>query len=262
MTLVRPKKQYGQHFLKDLNIARNIVDSLTFHNSYKHIVEVGAGTGVLTRILLENTDIETWVVEVDHESVVSLNASFPALQHRLVEGDFLKFKPSDYFENHFGIIGNFPYNISTQILFRVLDMRDNVPEVVGMFQKEVAQRIASPPGSKQYGILSVLLKAWYNIEFLFSVPPQVFYPAPKVQSAVIRLVRNDVTDMGCDEILFVKVVKAGFNQRRKTLRNSLKSIGIVLPDTSDKIFDKRAEELSVADFVRITLMFQEARFDN
>jgi 16S rRNA (adenine1518-N6/adenine1519-N6)-dimethyltransferase len=257
MNHVTPKKSYGQHFLTDRNIARKIVDSFGAEGHMARAVEVGPGTGVLTGLLLARSDMETWVVELDRESVYALNAGFPELGPRIIQGDFLRFDPTKYFEGSFGVIGNFPYNISTQIMFHVLDMRNSVPEVVGMFQKEVAKRIAAPPGNKQYGILSVLLQAWYDIEYLFEVPPQVFFPPPQVQSAVIRLKRNGVQKLDCDEALFTKVVKAGFGQRRKTLRNALKTLGIAI-DSSDAIFDRRAETLSVEEFVRITLMFQQA----
>lgn len=256
MDYVRPKKHLGQHFLRDHNIAQKIVDSMTHHGDYPQILEIGPGTGVLTRYLLQNTSYETWCIEIDHESVLALNNEFPALQPRLIEGDFLHLAVEEQLAPSFGVIGNFPYNISSQILFRVLELRERVPEVVGMFQKEVAQRIASPPGSKAYGILSVLLQAWYDIEYLFTVPPGVFQPPPKVESAVIRLKRNKVTKLDCDEKLFVKVVKAGFNQRRKTLRNSLKPLGVPCLDNLDPMLDLRAEALSVKDFVHLTLLFQ------
>jgi 16S rRNA (adenine1518-N6/adenine1519-N6)-dimethyltransferase len=259
MTFVKPKKHFGQHFLKDQNIAKNIVDSLSYSNLYNKIVEVGPGTGVLTKFLLKKNEFETWVVELDRESVASLKADFPELGDRIIEGDFLKFNPENYFHGNFAVIGNFPYNISSQILFRVLDFKDQVPEVVGMFQKEVAQRIASPPGSREYGILSVLLKVWYDIDFLFTVPPEVFVPPPKVQSAVISLRRNKVTDLGCDAVLFKQVVKAGFNQRRKTLRNALKSLSGTEGLFSDEIFGKRAEQLGVEEFIGITLMLQKEK---
>jgi 16S rRNA (adenine1518-N6/adenine1519-N6)-dimethyltransferase len=257
MTHVRPKKYLGQHFLSDQNIARKIVSSLTHEGDYHKMVEVGPGTGILTRFLMEIPEVETWVVELDTESVDYLKKEFPSLNSRIVQGDFLKFDPQDYFEGPFAVIGNFPYNISSQILFRVLEFHDKVPEVVGMFQKEVAHRIASPPGNRDYGILSVLLQAWYDIEYLFPVPAHVFVPPPNVQSAVIRLRRNKVRDLGCDWELFRRVVKMGFNQRRKTLRNALKGMSGQMTDTSDELFNRRAETLSVTDFVRLTGYFRE-----
>lgn len=246
---VRAKKHLGQHFLRDQNIAKNIVDSLTLHQGYKQILEIGPGMGVLTQYLLPNPSFETHVIEIDRESVVFLREHFPTLSPRIVEGDFLRWHLTQLTEEPIGIIGNFPYNISSQIFFRVLDQRDQVPEVVCMLQKEVARRIASPPGNKEYGILSVLLQAYYDIEYLFSVPPGAFDPPPKVQSGIIRLVRNETRHLPCDEKLFSRVVKAGFNQRRKTLRNALKPLGYTF---ESPYLDKRAEQLSVADFVRLT----------
>jgi 16S rRNA (adenine1518-N6/adenine1519-N6)-dimethyltransferase len=256
MIYIRPKKHLGQHFLTDRNIAGKIVNSLTKWGNYHIVVEVGPGMGILTGLLLKSADAEVWVVEVDEESVAYLKKEYPVLEGRIIEGDFLKFDPHDHFEGIFAVIGNFPYNISSQILFRVLEFRDKVPEVVGMFQKEVAQRIVSPPGNKDYGILSVLLQAWYDIEYLFSVPPQVFNPPPRVQSAVIRLKRNATTKLSCDEALFVRVVKTAFNQRRKTLRNALKGMSTASTDTSSTMFDRRAETLSVAEFVELTNILQ------
>ncbi len=255
MDYVRPKKHLGQHFLRDHNIAQKIAQSLSLHGGYQQILEIGPGTGVLTRFLLQESSFQTWVIEIDSESIAALKNEFPELMPRMIEGDFLKLDVEGLIPAPFAIIGNFPYNISSQILFRVLDWRDQVPEVVGMFQKEVAQRIASPPGSKAYGILSVLLQAWYDIEYLFTVAPGVFQPPPKVESAVIRLKRNKVEQLDCDEKLFVKVVKAGFNQRRKTLRNSLKPMGLVCQDPLSPLLDLRAEALSVADFVQLTKIF-------
>jgi 16S rRNA (adenine1518-N6/adenine1519-N6)-dimethyltransferase len=252
MAYVKPKKSLGQHFLNDTNIAQKIVGSLTGHGAYDSVLEVGPGTGVLTQFLLKQDFKNFKVVEIDHFAISVLLERFPELEGRLFHADFLKFDMDAYLSGRFAVIGNFPYNISTQIMFRVLEMRDRVPEVVGMFQKEVAQRIASPPGGKQYGILSVLLKAWYDVELLFEVPPQVFFPPPKVQSAVIRIKRNAEETLGCDEDLFVKVVKAGFNQRRKTLRNALKAVGFQHIDPNDPILDRRAETLSVAEFVTLT----------
>lgn len=254
---VSAKKHLGQHFLKDENIAKKIVGSLKGKENYNTVIEVGAGTGVLTKYLLTENNLKAFVVEVDRESVAFLKKNFSELEDRIIEKDFLKFTldwlPNDISNQPFGVIGNFPYNISTQILFKVLEYRNQVPEVVGMFQKEVAERIASPPGNKTYGILSVLLQAFYKIEYLFTVNPQVFIPPPHVKSGVIRLTRNNVEKLDCDEILFFRVVKAGFNQRRKTLRNALSEFGVRGTEFGEKIIlDKRAEQLSVKDFVELT----------
>lgn len=253
---VRPKKHLGQHFLRDHNIAEKIAGKLSLYGGYQKVLEIGPGTGVLTQFLLPNPAFETWVIEIDRESVAALQQKFPELTPRIIEGDFLHFALPAALQVPFAVIGNFPYNISSQILFRVLDWRDQVPEVVGMFQKEVAVRVTSGPGSKDYGIISVLLQAWYNTEMLFSVPPGVFQPPPKVQSAVIRLQRNDLKTLPCNESLFIKVVKAGFNQRRKTLRNALKVLGIPASDPMHPLFDRRAETLSVEDFVFLTKLFE------
>jgi 16S rRNA (adenine1518-N6/adenine1519-N6)-dimethyltransferase len=259
MNYVSPKKHLGQHFLRDENIAKKIAGSLSRRSEYKTVVEVGPGTGVLTKYLLEEKENETYVVEVDRESIAFLKKNFPLLEARIIEKDFLDFSvswlPSQLSSLPFAVIGNFPYNISSQILFKVLEYKNQVPEVVGMFQKEVAERIASPPGNKTYGILSVLMQAFYKIEYLFTVNPSVFYPPPKVKSAVIRLTRNDVTHLDCDEELFLKVVKTGFNQRRKTLRNALSVFGVKDSEFGENtILDKRAEQLSVNDFVKLTRM--------
>src|ERR1035437_9046793 len=254
---VSPKKHLGQHFLKDENIAMKIIRSLSLKGKYKTVIEIGPGTGVLTKYLLQNKDLETFVIGIDRESVVFLKKTFAQLEGRIIEKDFLDFDlsflPSTINNDPFSIIGNLPYNISTQILFKVLEYRNQIPEVVGMFQKEVAERIASPPGNKTYGILSVLMQAYYKIEYLFTVNPQVFNPPPHVKSAVIRLTRNNVKQLDCDEELFFKVVKAGFNQRRKTLRNSLGS-KFKVQSSKLEILSKRAEQLSVNDFVELTKM--------
>jgi 16S rRNA (adenine1518-N6/adenine1519-N6)-dimethyltransferase len=252
MTFVHPKKHLGQHFLQDENIAVKICESLTLHKNYKHVLEIGPGTGVLTKYLFESTNFQTTLIEVDRDAYGFLMEKYPEHQKEIIYGDFLRFDINSRFDEPFGVIGNFPYNISTQILFKVLENRDKVPEVVGMFQKEVAQRIASPPGSKQYGILSVLLQAFYDIEYLFTVSEHVFYPPPKIKSAVIRLRRNKVESLNCDEKLFVAVVKTAFNQRRKTLRNALSSFKKENVSLSDPIFNKRAEQLGVEEFVGIT----------
>ena len=251
---VRAKKHLGQHFLKDMNIARQITEGLTGHGGYKDVLEIGPGMGVLTKFLLENVAFTTHVIEIDTESVAYLQKNYEALTPRIIEGDFLKFDTKTVFEGKFAVIGNFPYNISSQIFFRALQIRDNIPEIVCMLQKEVAQRIASPPGNKDYGILSVLLQAFYDIDYLVSVPPGAFDPPPKVQSGVIRLRRNSTPALDCDEKLFFRVVKTAFNQRRKTLRNALKPIG-ELPD--HPLLTKRAEQLSVPQFVELTLLAQD-----
>ena len=251
--LVRPKKALGQHFLVDLNIARNIVNALS--TDHDVVIEVGAGMGVLTQYLIENQLEKLQVVEIDKESVEFLKKKFPELEGHLVLGDFLKY---DMTGGDVAVIGNFPYNISSQIFFQILKYRNNVSECVGMIQKEVAERIAAAPGSKTYGILSVLLQAWYDIEYLFTVHENVFNPPPKVKSAVIRLKRNNVKELGCDEKLFVTVVKQAFNQRRKTLRNSLRSM-IPADIIGNEIFNKRPEQLSVQEFVELTRYFEIPR---
>lgn len=248
MDYVRAKKNLGQHFLKDQNIARKIVESLQGEEPLR-ILEIGPGMGVLTRFLVEIPQVDLRVVEIDRESVAYLRSHFPGLAPGLVEGDFLKIPLRDLFPGPFSVIGNFPYNISSQIFFRVLEHRDLITEVVGMVQKEVAERIAAPPGSKTYGILSVLLQAFYHIEYLFTVGEQVFSPPPKVKSAVIRLRRNNREALGCDERLFFEVVKRAFNQRRKMVGNALKPLGVKVPDP---FAGKRAEQLSVTDFETLT----------
>lgn len=253
METVKAKKFLGQHFLKDEHIAERIARSLSGKES--RLLEIGPGMGVLTKYLVDNLAIDFRCVEIDRESVAYLHEHYPTLQ--VVEGDFLKMDLNSLFHDSFAIIGNFPYNISSQILFRVFDHRNLIPEVVGMFQKEVAERVAAAPGSKIYGILSVLLSAFYNIEYLFTVDEHVFNPPPKVKSAVIRLTRNNVTSLECDEKLFVQTVKVGFNQRRKTMRNALKPMGRDLSDIPETLLQKRAEQLSVADFILITNRLKE-----
>lgn len=251
MSVVRPKKNLGQHFLTDQNIARKIVDSLG--NEIPDVLEIGPGTGVLTQYLLQRTEINLHVIEIDCESVAYLKQHFPQLTN-IYEEDFLKAGIENRFSGKFNIIGNFPYNISSQIFFRILAVRNRVPEVVGMVQKEVAERIASKHGTKSYGILSVLLQAFYNIEYLFTVSEHVFLPPPKVKSAVIRLKRSNVESLPCDEKLFTSVVKAAFNQRRKMLRNSLRNICEEVPE---KFAEKRPEQLSVSDFIEITQLIED-----
>ena len=253
MNTVRPKKHLGQHFLADPNIARNIVGALQLPDGVREVLEIGPGMGVLTQYLLQNPAYQTSVVEIDPESVAYLKVHYPALADRIYATDFLKQRLAAMFPDQpLAIIGNFPYNISSQIFFAVLDNRQQVREVVGMIQKEVAQRLAEPPGSKTYGILSVLLQAFYKIEYLFTVPPHVFVPPPKVESAVVRLTRNDTLQLDCDEKLFFRVVKQAFQTRRKTLRNALRPFGMPAEATTDPIFDQRAEQLGVAEFVGLT----------
>lgn len=261
MSEVRAKKALGQHFLTDLNIARKIATSLSggTPEAPDKVLEVGCGMGVLTQFLLERNDITTYGAEIDSESVEYLHAHYPDFAPRLTEGDFLKMDLRAEYGSRLKIIGNFPYNISSQIYFKILENRDIVPECVGMIQREVAVRLAEPPGSKEYGILSVLLQAWYDIEYLFTVGEKVFNPPPKVKSAVVRLVRNNVKSLECDEALFIKVVKASFGQRRKMLRNSLKAVFGAFGGREHRFFAMRAEQLSVADFVELTRWVAENR---
>jgi 16S rRNA (adenine1518-N6/adenine1519-N6)-dimethyltransferase len=259
MTLVRAKKHLGQHFLTDKNIAAKIVDSLRPENKYSQVLEVGPGMGVLSDILLEKTAYEVYLIDIDTESFEFLKKKYPKLGTRLINADFLEMDFASVFNGPLGIIGNFPYNISSQILFKVLDNRQQVVEVVGMFQKEVAERCAAKPGSKEYGILSVFLQAYYKVEYLFTVKAGVFNPPPKVLSAVIRLTRNAIEHLECDEKLFWQVVKAGFNQRRKTLRNALSSLINKEKMSAEPLLDLRAERLSVGDFVKITRLIVASR---
>ncbi len=250
--LVRPKKALGQHFLKDLTVARRIADTLSDAVGMP-VVEVGPGMGVLTQFLLSQGHQVT-VVEIDQESVDYLKREYPELDGHIIEGDFLKIDLAQLFPGEkFCVIGNYPYNISSQIFFHILEYRDLIPEVSGMLQREVAERLASPPGKKARGILSVLLQAWYKVEYLFTVDENVFNPPPKVKSGVVKLTRNDVKDLGCDEALFKTVVKTSFGQRRKTLRNSLRGLlppGKNLPD--DHLASLRPEQLSVEQFIELT----------
>ena len=258
MTKVRPKKYLGQHFLKDLQVAESIVNALTFSPSYNDILEIGPGMGVLTDFLLKKANVNAYMIDIDSESVKYLQQGYPALQQRIIHGDFLKWEPEEVFKGKFGIIGNFPYNISSQIFFRVLTLRNKIPEVVCMVQREVATRIASPPGNKEYGMLSVLLQAFYDVEYLFTVEPDVFHPPPKVRSAVLRFRRNRVTALPCDETLFKRLVKEGFQNRRKTLRNALKRINLPEKIRDLSIMDKRAEQLSVDQFIALTKKIEES----
>lgn len=284
--LVRPKKALGQHFLTDLSVAQKIADALVVESETVRgatseagavssdnpaaampVLEIGPGMGVLSQYLLEREDIDLKMIEIDRESVDYLLTHFPKASGRVIEGDFLKMNLSYFFPGTFAVIGNFPYNISSQIFFRIIDHKDSIPQVVCMIQKEVAERIAEQPGSKTYGILSVLLQAWYDIEYLFTVGEGAFNPPPKVKSAVIRLRRNSRTELGCDEKLFKTIVKTGFNQRRKTLRNSLKPLiadkaarEAWTPEQStdflsNPVFELRPERLSVEDFIALTKLF-------
>ena len=248
---VRAKKALGQHFLTDQSIAMKIVDSLS-RSEIRDVLEIGPGMGVLTQYLLKRDDLELKLVELDGESVEYLLTHFPGMQGKLYQADYLKLDIHTLFSGQYRVIGNFPYNISSQIFFKIFEDKDRVPEVVCMIQKEVAERIAEKPGSKTYGILSVLLQAWYDIDYIVSVGSGAFCPPPKVQSAVIRLRRNSRSSLGCDEKLFKTVVKTAFNQRRKTLRNALKPLLNESIDSSDPVFDLRAERLSVEDFVALT----------
>jgi 16S rRNA (adenine1518-N6/adenine1519-N6)-dimethyltransferase len=249
MGKVRAKKSLGQHFLKDKDIARKISDSLS-GSGYDSVLEIGPGMGILTGFLLERKFVDFRVIEIDNESIHYLQANFPELNN-LINGDFLKMDIDRLFSGKLGIIGNFPYNISTQIFFKVLDHRDKVVEVTGMLQKEVAERICAGPGSKTYGILSVLLQAFYDTEYLFTVSENVFSPPPKVKSGVIRLRRNKTQFLDCDEKLFLRVVKACFNQRRKTLRNSVRSAFQLKSEDYHELY-LRPEQLSVDQFIKLT----------
>ena len=259
MQQVKAKKNLGQHFLTDLSVAQRIADTLLDYRETP-VLEIGPGMGVLTQYLIaDGHDLK--VVELDTESVEYLNEHYPELDGRIISADFLKLNLTEIFgDREFCVIGNYPYNISSQILFKILDYKDQVPCCSGMFQREVAQRVAALPGSKTYGILSVLLQAWYDIEYLFTVPEHVFNPPPKVKSGVIKLTRNSVTDLGCDEKLFKTVVKTSFGQRRKTLRNSLRSM--VQNDAEvlqNPIIAMRPEQLSVAQFLELTNIIDTTR---
>ena len=271
---VKAKKGLGQHFLADESIAQRIVEGLILPDSSSNessggktsqlqVLEIGPGTGVLTKYMLQNPQIKLEVCEIDTESIEYLQKTYPQMLYSLQQRDFLQVPLEKIFNGEFAVIGNFPYNISSQIFFKVLDYKNTIPQVVCMLQKEVAERLASGPGNKSYGILSVLLQAWYNIEYLFTVPEHVFVPPPKVKSGVIRLTRNSRTSLGCDEVLFKKVVKTCFNQRRKTIRNSIKPILAEMgknftadntPEQLAHLFELRPEQLSVEQFVELTLL--------
>ncbi|HRH37206.1 MAG TPA: 16S rRNA (adenine(1518)-N(6)/adenine(1519)-N(6))-dimethyltransferase RsmA [Flavobacteriales bacterium] len=250
MSDVRAKKHLGQHFLKEPEIAQRIAHGLTGHGGYTHVIEVGPGTGALTQHLIADGRFDLTCFEVDTESIAHLASAYPDLRVR--QSDFLQMDPDRTTSGPMAVIGNFPYNISTQIVFKILDHRDRIPEMVGMFQKEVADRIACGPGSKTYGITSVLVQAWYTVETLFNVEPSAFIPPPKVRSSVIRMQRNNVRELPCDEALFRRVVKTAFNQRRKTLNNALKGMIEFKNGVPAAYAGKRAEQLSVADFIALT----------
>lgn len=262
MRLVKPKKFLGQHFLKDLEIAQNIADTVDVCPELP-ILEVGPGMGVLTQYLVQKKR-PLKVVELDFESVAYLHENFPVLENNIIENDFLKMDLKNLFDGQsFVLTGNYPYNISSQIFFKMLDNKDLIPCCTGMIQKEVAERIASGPGNKAYGILSVLIQAWYKVEYLFTVHENVFNPPPKVKSAVIRMTRNNVQNLGCNEALFKRIVKTTFNQRRKTLRNSIKPVlGKDSSLYSDEIFNKRPEQLSVMEFIELTNRVEKALNEN
>ena len=259
MKAVRPKKSLGQHFLTDLDIAQNIVAAVTYFKDYKLLLEIGPGMGVLTQYLVKNKESKLYTIDIDRESIAFLHRKFPELKATTIEGDFLRLDLKTLFNEPFGIIGNFPYNISSQIFFKALENRDMIPEIVCMLQKEVAERLASKPGNKTYGILSVFLQAFYTIEYLFTVNEDVFNPPPKVKSGVIRLKRNERQKLDCDEKFFFVVVKQGFQNRRKTLRNALKSLNLPVEMLKDEVLDKRAEQLSVEDFVLLTNRIQAGK---
>ena len=253
---VRAKKHLGQHFLRDENIAQKIADTLSL-DGYKDVLEIGPGMGVLTKYLLKK-EITTHVIEIDTESVEYLKNNYLNLASRIYEKDFLKYDLIEIFKTKpFAIIGNFPYNISSQIVFKTLEMRDQIPEFSGMFQKEVAQRICSKEGSKVYGILSVLTQAFYDANYLFTVPPSVFNPPPKVDSGVLLLKRKPNYSLACDEVLFFKVVKTSFQQRRKTLRNSLKTFNLSNNLKANTIFGQRPEQLTVTQFIELTSLMEQ-----
>lgn len=255
MSIVRAKKSLGQHFLRDQNIARKITESLLPVTD--EVLEIGPGMGVLTRILIASPSFSVRAIDIDRESIEYLHTELPKHKDRILYGDFLKMDITELYQNPFSVIGNLPYNISSQIFFRIIENRELVVQVVCMIQKEVAERISAPHGNKTYGILSVFLQTFYNIEYLFTVGEKVFDPPPKVKSAVIRLTRNDRKELGCDEKLFFQVVKTGFNQRRKTLRNSIR--GLLPPGFESDYLSLRPEQLSVTDFLQLCAELQQTR---
>lgn len=259
---VRPKKFLGQHFLKDRGVAQRIVEALQLPETNQQVVEIGPGTGVLTQFMVTNPKVDLQLIEIDRESVAYLKENYPSLVNKITEGDFLQLDLKEKYQAPLFIIGNFPYNISSQIFFKILEHRNQVTQVVCMLQKEVADRIAEKPGSKTYGILSVLLQAYYDVTYLFKVPPGVFFPPPKVMSTVIRLTRNNCTQLGCNEELFKVVVKQAFQNRRKTLRNALKILNLPASLMAHPLMDKRAEQLNVEQFVFLTLQLEKHREAN
>ncbi len=256
---MKAKKSYGQHFLNNEDISSRIADSLTENGAFKKVLEIGPGKGMLTKYLLEKP-YELLVVEADRDMVQYLNQHYPQLKEQIIPADFLKVPLEEFFpDESFGLIGNFPYNISSQILFKMLDYKEQIPEMVGMFQKEVAERVVADPGSKVYGVISVLIQAWYEGEYLFTVDKSNFTPPPQVQSGVIRLKRKDKKELGCDEKLFKSIVKQTFSQRRKMLRNTMKSFLKGNPILEDPFFTKRPEKVSVEEFVQLTNWVTEWR---
>jgi len=263
---VRPKKHFGQHFLIDPSICEKVASQYSFHNNCMRILEIGPGMGALTEQLLKlyttDTPIELTVMEIDPESCEYLRKNFPILKERIIHADFIQADIEPLLgKEPFSVIGNFPYNISSQILFRCFELRDQIPEIVGMFQKEVAERIAHPPGSKQYGILSVFIQTFYDVNYCFSIDEDVFFPKPKVKSGVIRCTRNTRTKLPCDEELFVLIVKMGFNQRRKTLRNALKKM-IAPLFFEHPLLDRRAESLNIEEFIELTIAIEHKKYAN
>ncbi|MFY0654055.1 MAG: 16S rRNA (adenine(1518)-N(6)/adenine(1519)-N(6))-dimethyltransferase RsmA [Cyclobacteriaceae bacterium] len=257
MNYVRPKKHLGQHFLRDVSIAERIVSSLSLEGDKENVLEIGPGTGVLSDFLVDKAIGSLLLLDVDRESIQFLERKYADKEVEIAHADFLKIKTDDLFHGaKYKIIGNFPYNISSQIFFKVLDERDRVDEVVCMIQKEVAERIASAHGNKSYGILSIFLQSYYDIEYLFTVGPEVFNPPPKVNSAVIRLKRNNVSQLDCDEKLFRRVVKEAFQKRRKTLRNALKGLNLPENIRDQDLMNKRAEQLTIQDFVGLSKQLQ------
>jgi 16S rRNA (adenine1518-N6/adenine1519-N6)-dimethyltransferase len=254
---VKAKKNLGQHFLNDLDAAAAIVDALSGHYGYRDVLEIGPGTGVLSSLLFNRTEFDVKLMDIDSESIAYLHKVYPDKKSSILEGDFLRLNPTDLFTDQFAIIGNFPYNISTQILFKVLEYRNRVPEVVGMFQKEVAERIASGPGNRDYGILSVFMQAYYEVSLLFTVPESAFTPPPKVKSAVLHFIRKENFTLGCDQTLYFRVVKTAFNQRRKTLRNALSPIVSKDAMYGVPFLELRAETLHWSQYVELTNVLKE-----
>ncbi|MFD1769704.1 16S rRNA (adenine(1518)-N(6)/adenine(1519)-N(6))-dimethyltransferase RsmA [Sphingobacterium suaedae] len=252
MSTVRAKKHLGQHFLNDKGAAKKIVEALDPALGFQQVLEVGPGMGVLSDFLLQKEEYETWLIDVDDESIAYLADKYPQLEHRLIHGDFLTLDFGSHFGEKLAIIGNFPYNISSQILFKILDERHRVVQMTGMFQKEVAERCVAKPGSKEYGILSVFLQAYYDVQYLFTVKAGAFSPPPKVLSGVMKMTRNGREQLDCDEKLFWRIVKAAFNQRRKTLRNALSAIVPKEKMSDNPLYELRAERLTVANFEKLT----------